>query len=165
MVEQQPSRVTVLTYHVVRVVFWVAAALGPVAFLFLLFIATDVRIGTVEISDPAMRERVVVAIALLVFWAVTMFGLHQLRGLVASAHDGDPFTDANVQRVRLLGGVFLANPLVGAVVTSVASEAAGFGGTMISIDVPYIVAGLCLLVLAEVFARGVRMRTDLDGTV
>ena len=100
--------------------------------------------------------------------------LWQLWGLLRSARHGDPFTDANIWRLRQFGWLLLLGwPLV-AYLTMALKEflamtwasptdqteglfAPPIGGALIF--------GLAVLVLAEVFAHGLRLREDVDGTI
>ena len=94
-----------------------------------------------------------------------------LRGLLLSLRDGDPFTQANVKRLRALAVLVLvgipAAALVGSVFASALANSAGLdgGGTQLSLPGNALIAGLAAFVLAEVFAAGVRLREDLEGTV
>jgi hypothetical protein len=100
--------------------------------------------------------------------------LWQLWGLLRSARQGDPFTGANVWRLRQFGWLLLLGwPLV-AYLTMALKEllaatwasptdqteglfAPPIGGALIF--------GLAVLVLAEVFAHGLRLREDVEGTI
>ena len=100
--------------------------------------------------------------------------LWQLWGLLRSARHGDPFTGANVRRLRQFGWLLLLGwPLV-AYLTMALKEflamtwasptdqteglfAPPIGGALLF--------GLAVLVLAEVFAHGLRLREDVDGTI
>lgn len=98
-----------------------------------------------------------------------------LRGVARSVRRGDPFDEANVQRLRGIGSVLVFGGLLAEIVNSSVRMqlwetlppgrfgdvgTAGFElpGTML-------LAGLGAFVLAEVFAHGLRMREDLEGTV
>ena len=100
--------------------------------------------------------------------------LWQLWGLLRSARQGDPFTGANVWRLRQFGWLLLLGwPLVAyltmalkellaATWTSPTDQTEGLfappiGGALIF--------GLAVLVLAEVFAHGLRLREDVEGTI
>ncbi len=104
---------------------------------------------------------VVLAIALL--WLV--------RGLLQSVRHGDPFTPKNVQRLRGVGFVLLVGFPIVSVVGSLLQQAlarttpSGELGTAFSVPAGGPLAGLGVFILAEVFAHGVRLREDLEGTV
>ena len=94
-----------------------------------------------------------------------------LRGLLRSVRDGDPFTEANVRRLRTLALVVLIGvPLAGFLGSIFAGElatSAGLAsrGTQLILPGTAFLGGLATFVLAEVFTAGVRLRDDLEGTV
>ena len=98
--------------------------------------------------------------------------LWQLWGLLRSARQGDPFTGANVWRLRQFGWLLLLGwPLV-AYLTMALKEflamtlpANDTGGTFAPPIGGALLFGLALLVLAEVFAHGLRLREDVEGTI
>jgi hypothetical protein len=98
--------------------------------------------------------------------------LWQLWGLLRSARHGDPFTGANIRRLRQFGWLLLLGwPLVAYLTMALkellamslpANDTEGLfappiGGALLF--------GLAVLVLAEVFAHGLRLRDDVDGTI
>jgi hypothetical protein len=98
--------------------------------------------------------------------------LWQLWGLLRSARHGDPFTGANIRRLRQFGWLLLLGwPLVAYLTMALkellamslpANDTEGLfappiGGALLF--------GLAVLVLAEVFAHGLRLREDVDGTI
>jgi hypothetical protein len=98
--------------------------------------------------------------------------LWQLWGLLRSARQSDPFTGANVRRLRQFGWLLLLGwPLVAYLtmalkeilaMTLPANDTEGLfappiGGALLF--------GLAVLVLAEVFAHGLRLREDVEGTI
>ncbi len=100
--------------------------------------------------------------------------LWQLWGLLRSARHGDPFTGANVWRLRQFGWLLLLGwPLVTALTMALkellaatwASPADPTGGTFAPPIGGALVFGLAVLVLAEVFAHGLRLREDVEGTI
>ena len=97
-----------------------------------------------------------------------------LRSLVRSLRHGDPFTPANAQRLRGFGFLVLLGWPVVSLVTHVLQEMLALtvpaeqqlgGPDWAPIPVPALLTGLGVLVLAEVFARGVRLREDVEGTI
>jgi hypothetical protein len=98
--------------------------------------------------------------------------LWQLWGLLRSARHGDPFAGANVWRLRRFGWLLLLGwPLVAYLTMALkellamslpANDTEGLfappiGGALLF--------GLAVLVLAEVFAHGLRLREDVEGTI
>jgi len=98
--------------------------------------------------------------------------LWQLWGLLRSARQSDPFTGANVWRLRKFGWLLLLGwPLV-AYLTMALNEILAM--TLPANDTEGLFAppiggallfGLAVLVLAEVFAHGLRLREDVEGTI
>jgi hypothetical protein len=98
--------------------------------------------------------------------------LWQLWGLLRSARQGDPFTTANVWRLRQFGWLLLLGwPLVAYVTmalkewlatTPPADQTGGVFAPPIGLALLF---GLAMLVLAEVFAHGLRLREDVEGTI
>jgi hypothetical protein len=120
--------------------------------------ATRSQIGWVAARDLAPGILVVAAVWLL-------------RRLLRSVRDGDPFTATNVQRLRILGALILVGvPVVTLFSSWCASELAtstGLTGAGIQISIPGggFIAGVGVFALAEVFAAGVRLQDDLEGTI
>jgi Protein of unknown function (DUF2975) len=100
--------------------------------------------------------------------------LWQLWGLLRSARRGDPFTTANVWRLRRFGWLLLLGwPLVayltmalkGALADTLTSPTDQTSG-LFALDIGgALLFGLAILVLAEVFAHGLRLREDVEGTI
>lgn len=100
--------------------------------------------------------------------------LWQLWGLLRSARQGDPFTGANVRRLRQFGWLLLLGwPLV-AYLTMALKEFLAMTWTSPTDQTQGLFAppiggallfGLAVLVLAEVFAHGLRLREDVEGTI
>jgi hypothetical protein len=98
--------------------------------------------------------------------------LWQLWGLLRSARHGDPFTTANVWRLRQFGWLLLLGwPLVAFVtmvlkewlaMTPPADQTGGMFAPPIGLALLF---GLAVLILAEVFAHGLRLREDVEGTI
>lgn len=95
-----------------------------------------------------------------------------LRNLLRSVVDGDPFTAANVRRLRTMGMLLAVGVPLGSVASNMFEQglastapAAADLGSVFSLSFGGPLAGLGLFVLAEVFARGVRLRDDVEGTV
>ena len=98
--------------------------------------------------------------------------LWQLWGLLRSARQGDPFTTANVRRLRIFGWlVLLGWPLVAYVTMGLKGDLADtvpgvVTSGLLALPIPLaLVFGLAVLVLAEVFANGLRLREDVEGTI
>jgi len=125
----------------------------------------------VNVQDPAASQLALSIILDLIPLVIGIAVLLILRAIVGSIKDGDPFGRANVGRLRKLGIILVAFPVV-AIVMSVllggildSTPNGGLLNNSFRLDLGPVAAGLGVLVLAEVFAHGVRMREDIEGTV
>jgi hypothetical protein len=134
---------------------------------------------TVRIDEPTFLQVVLSVTKTLVPIMVGLAALWLVWGVARSVRAGDPFGTANVRRLRRLGYLVLLAAALLPVVSSALQEALfatsnaagdrlddgtiGTGG--VAFDTAPVVVGLCVLVLAEVFAHGVRLREDVEGTV
>lgn len=125
----------------------------------------------VRVSDASSSQIRWVAARDLAPGALIIGALWLLRGLLVSVRDGVPFTETNVRRLRALGLIILVGvPLATLFSSWCASELAATAhlpskGLQLSMPGGAFVGGLGVFVLAEVFAAGVRLRDDLEGTV
>lgn len=128
----------------------------------------------VPVSDLSVAQVVVFRGAFAIGGLLLLFTLWKLRQLVRSVRDRDPFTAANTRRLRVLGLVLIFWHLIGHYLATGISEwiitTRGPDIPTLTADVgPFplggIFAGLCLLVLAEVFAHGIRLREDVEATI
>ncbi len=121
--------------------------------------------------DPAGIPSIALLLALAAGIAVlAFFFLRQLRRIVDSVADGDPFVPANADRLKNMGWLALAMqalviPATGLVIWFDAlpqkpnvhySDGNSLGG---------LVLAMLLFVLARVFRVGSAMREELEGTV
>jgi hypothetical protein len=142
--------------------------------------AADLPEGTLSPDDIDVTVRVRDATREQLRWAgardlapvaVVVAAIWLLRGLLKSVRDGDPFTGANVRRLRALALVVLIGvPLSAFVGSHFAAELATSAGldspgTELTMPGNALLGGLATFVLAEVFAVGVRLRDDLEGTI
>jgi hypothetical protein len=130
---------------------------------------------TLEVRDPSAAQRLL-SVGMDVGPFVLLVGaLWLLRGLARSVTEGDPFNASNVTRLRRLGFLLvLGAPAVELVNwalrlslsnTLPADEFGDVGFPGASVPFVLLLAGLGAFVLAEVFAAGVRLREDVEGTV
>ena len=95
-----------------------------------------------------------------------------MRRLLLSVREGDPFTAANVRRLRTIGFLLLFGYPLSIFLSQIieaqlaSSSPVGELGTSFPGDFgPGPVVALGVFVLAQVFAHGVRLREDVEGTV
>ena len=118
----------------------------------------DVRVDRTDTDSRSVIAASAVALLLLAWVAVL-----NLRHIIRSAADGDPFAPANVTRLRRLAAAALALPLLQLATTTVVARtletdppvdviAPGIGSWTL------VVVGLAVLALAEVFRSGSELR-------
>lgn len=129
------------------------------------------------IEEPSPAQLVLATVGPALWWAGAVAILWLLRGLARSARKGDPFRALNVRRLRRLGFLFLLGyPLATIIegfltdwfISTTWTEGRPFPPILIEFQVlsgTALLAGVGLLVLAGVFAHGVRLREDVDATV
>ena len=130
--------------------------------------------GEATIEDPTTAEAVLGAIVAIGQLPIAVAVLWLLRGLLAATRRGDPFETASVRRLRLMGGVLVLGGLAVEMVDTLARQELwerlppsegelGVAGFALPVEVLF--AGLLAYVLAEVFARGVVLREDVEATI
>jgi hypothetical protein len=198
MAQQQPSKVSTIASGIVTVLLVLTAAFGLFLVVAACFgvtpgghevtlhqsfgvdrlssippdaLASDKVDVTLRIRDASRRQALLAMgrdlgpglLVLAVLWFV--------RGVLRSVRDGDPFTAANVGRLRGIGFLLVIGVPVVALVSSelaaTLSDTSPFHGSSGGLHLTGngLVAGLGIFLLAEVFARGVGLREDIEGTV
>jgi hypothetical protein len=119
-------------------------------------------------AGPAQKGPISAGFALSA--TATLAVVWQLRGLLASVREGNPFRSRNVRRLRTLGLLFLVGPpaveLISKLLVSSLVDAVPFvhlDYDLVRFDA--LLSSLCLFVLAEVFAYGTRLRDDVEATI
>jgi hypothetical protein len=164
-----PNRLATTAYLVVTALLVAFLAAGVV-------LITTATVGAVRgghtISDARPGQLFLRLAIDLLPGLLVVAALWQLWGLLRSARRGDPFTIANVWRLRQFGWLLLLGwPLVAYLTMALkewlasslpANETGGLFAPPIG---GALVFGLAVLALAEVFAHGLRLREDVEGTV
>lgn len=125
----------------------------------------------VHIEDASTKQEMVALARDLLPVVLIAIGLWTIRRILRSVRDADPFIEANVRRLRLIAVLLMFVPFVvgirhyldNALAASVPRLTNWPNGEGLSLNGP--AAGLIVLVLAEVFAHGVRLREDVEGTI
>lgn len=142
------------------------------------FLATvgqpEVAAKLAEAGAPAFVGWLLVA-ALLVVETLLYLALRfllELRGIVSSVGQGDPFHPDNALRLSRMGWIALIGQILvlplGALATWLKPFAEKLGDTVevsAGLDGGTILLILILFILARVFQRGTAMRDELEGTV
>lgn len=128
-----------------------------------------------KVKDPTSKQmllRSAMDVGPLVLFVA---GLWLVRGFARSAKEGDPFGAANVNRLRRLGFLLVVGaPLVELFNWSLRQSLynnlppnrfGNIGVEEFSLPAGALLGGLGAFILAEVFAYGLRLREDVEGTV
>ncbi len=108
-----------------------------------------------------------------VFLSLALTLIKQLREILKTVSAGDPFVDSNAKRVRWIGLVLIIATFVEAFAdfavfgyADVTFVTEGFDlDAHFSLDFIQLIAGLCVLVIAEVFRQGAKLREEQSLTV
>ena len=139
--------------------------------------AAGIRYGEadypIRVADATTGQWLLHLVPGLGFTAVVVGCAALLLPVVRDLGRGDPFTPANVRRLRAIGLLLLVAWPVLTLVESAAAAAVlgqldlGDLGTRASLTLPLgvMLAGLVVGLVAEAFAAGSRLRDDVDGLV
>ena len=142
--------------------------------------ATSEQRTGIAIRDATDRERRLEIAGQLVALLLWIGLLWLLRGITRSLNEGDPFVTANVRRLQAIGGLLILG-VVAAYYAQGALEDELLSAYSTSSSPPFdepgllpphrdfpetpLLCGLGVLVLAQVFAHGTRLREDVDATI
>jgi hypothetical protein len=128
-----------------------------------------------SLKFPARRGPFFTASVAILLGAVGLFlwVLAQLRSLLRTVRDGQPFVPANVSRVRRIGWALILGDLAGSAIlfferTYVARHFSATGLTFSAgpeLNTTAIICGLIILVIAEVFREGTRLDEERSLTI
>ena len=168
------ANVVLILAEIVFVFSLVAVVIGTIA---LLTFARARALADLAAADaPSGTYLAVVAVLVLVsaMLSLSMLFVRQLRAIVATVDNGDPFLPGNAVRLARMGWYalgtqlceFAGQPLVAAYSKYASGLTRGMstsGGQHVSLA-PLGFA-VTLFILARVFRQGAAMRADLEGTV
>jgi len=135
------------------------------------FGATRVDIG---IADDAVAIRAVAGMLMVVWLILAWVGVNSMSGIASSMRAGDGFTMGDVRRVRRLGIVVLVNPaltFLGKLFLGQMVDTLDLAGPPVSVDVGvadwwvWVLFGLLLVAIAELFAHGVALQELDEATI
>jgi hypothetical protein len=124
----------------------------------------------VTVDDDDADTRAAAMITVVAFFGLTWLGLVNLRRIVQSARAGDPFNRANPGRLRWLAAAVVASGVAVRVAIGVMDarldehlpvQLASPGPGLIA----YLLVGLGLLALAEIFRSGSELRDFEQATI
>ncbi len=165
------TRAGILLVQAVTLVVAAGLLIGiPIAWLFRERILE--QIGPGALGEPS----VIWAILAILFLSAAVLGLgfwflQEIRRIIDTVRDGDPFVPRNADRLRRMGWLSLATFGTSFVVAPLGiwlldvgdwenAPEAGSG-----FPIGGLVLAIVLFVLARVFRKGAEMRDDLEGTV
>lgn len=130
---------------------------------------------TLDVADPTTKQKLLSFGTAVVLGLLLALGLWLLRGVAGSVRAGNPFSRANVRRLRGLGYLLVGGaPVAAAVDNWLRSELVNtlphgrYGDAMapnFSFPVGVMLAGVGAFILAEVVDYGFRLREDVEATV
>jgi hypothetical protein len=171
----RPYSATLPITHVVLRILIVLNWLMGAAILALLVVSPNEQwiMSAFKLSPSPEAERLVMglrAIAVLGLAAIPLnyAVLKRLLAMVETVRAGDPFVAANAYRLQAIAwalvGLQVLSVVIGAIAKTVSTPA-----HPVNLDAGFSINGwlavLLTFVLARVFAKGTRMREDLEGTV
>jgi len=136
--------------------------------------AVDARIdnasANVRVTNPPMAFVVLPLLAVIGVLAVLLVVLYRMRRLFRRLVEGRPFLDENARSLRFIGLAVVAGEVAWAafqylsqrVVTGSLSSGEISFQAAFAPRLSVILAGLSLLIVAEIFREGVKMRADLE---
>ncbi len=136
--------------------------------------AVDARIddasGSVKVTGPPAASVILTLVAVTGLMAVVVVVLHLLRRIFRRLVEGRPFLDENARSLRLIGLTVVAGELVWAALQYLGQRAVAgaLSSAQISFQAAFaprasvVLAGLALLIVAEIFREGIKMRADLE---
>ena len=142
-----------------------AVAVGGVALIFTSGVEAKLAEGLQTTDVPTKSELLLLFAALILLLGLLVAMLHRLRRVTLTVRDGDPFNERNPRDLRVIA-LLLA---LGEIFTTVAFFAIpeSFRGEKVvyDLDLTSWFAVLIVLVLAEVFREGARLRAEAELTV
>jgi Protein of unknown function (DUF2975) len=128
----------------------------------------------VHLKHPTGKQVLLTGVPDLIKAIPFIIGLVLMRGLTRSVKQGNPFSATNVTRLRGIGYLCVVGAFAVAFINSgfrtalfndLPPQPADIGVAGFTPSAGAIVAGLGAFILAEVFAHGLRLREDVEGTV
>jgi len=142
-----------------------AVAVGGVALIFTSGVEARLAEGLHTTDVPTKSELLLLFAALILLLGMLVTMLHRLRRVTLTVRNGDPFNERNPRDLRVIA-LLLA---LGQVFTTLAflaiPDAFRGDGVQFDLDLTSWFAVLIVLVLAEVFGEGARLRAEAELTV
>jgi hypothetical protein len=135
-----------------------------------------VKVEKASLSFRTQSDWRIVAIVLtgvIVGFGISLTVTYQLRKIFATLTQADPFVASNAGRIRIIGFVLISTPLVGALLDTITNQfvqkyfVAGKHSFLFRYDpeLSWVFTGLVILVIAEVFRTGAKLKEEQDLTI
>lgn len=129
--------------------------------------------GTVVLSTPSTGDHVVALLPGLLGLVLAVTAAWLLLGIARGLRAGDPFTRANARRLSSLAVLVVVGGLLMTTTQAISTEALMAAALPGAEDRPSVYevslwpfpVAMFVFFLAEVFARGARLREDVEGLV
>ncbi len=126
--------------------------------------------GNVKVTGPPSVAVVLTVVGVSGVMAVVLLVVHQLRRIFRRLVEGRPFLDENARRLRFIGLAVMGGELAWATLQyliqrAVAERLSSGQITFHAVFAPrasLVLAGLALLIVAQIFREGIKMRADLE---
>lgn len=126
--------------------------------------------GDIAVTGPAGATVALPFVGVIVVLVVVLAALYRLRRIFRRLVEGRPFLDENARSLRFIGLAVVAGELLWAAFEFVGQRALTDGLTSAQLSfhpsfsprLSVVLAGLALLIVAEIFREGVKMRADLE---
>lgn len=120
------------------------------------------------IGNQALAGIVAILLLVAAMAALAFLFLREMRRVIDSVSQGDPFAPVNAQRLARMGWLTVAIELVSIPVGGIGQWLAATikdATSDFGISVGGLLLAMVLFILARVFREGARMRAELEGTV
>jgi len=176
MSEHQTNSMAAVLSHVVLAIYWLAIIIGVVGIIVLGLgfwgssSGGEVQIGWIRALADGMTpsQFIALAIVLIVLSAVVSFVCYQLNKVLNTLAAGDPFVPENAKRLFRIAGALAVAEIARNLFFSLflylkLIKEAEFPGY--SVNIALLGAVIVLLILAQVFKEGTRLREEQKMTI
>lgn len=120
----------------------------------------------VLVADASVADHLLAVVPGVLVAGLVVVGTVLLTRLLRDLAAGDPFHPRNVRRLRVVAMAVITGAIVHAVVVGLITPwLLNRDGWTFTLPVPWVVGGLLVAAVAEAFATGTRLRSDVDGLV
>lgn len=157
------------------------AGIVAIIFFVMSFVAQETMFGLLDGMDTQMKVygfgldlhtvNGAVNLTLVRIFSITALFLFLFMAMVfrnvylifKTAKGTTPFQKDVVRMIREIGIFYIAIPIVGLIMSTIARLMLGVDAVEASMDVSGFITGFLLLCLSQIFAYGVELQTDTDG--